>query len=58
MTTDAGSELSLGHSQAHAHELWPAAIQPHIATVCRFNGLPHIIHFSTGITTQLLLLLL
>jgi len=25
-------------AEAHAHGLWPVAIQPHAALVCRFNG--------------------
>jgi len=27
--------FSLGHSPSCAHELWPAAIQPYVALVCR-----------------------
>ena len=32
-----GLASSLGHSQACANGLWPAAIQPHVALVCRLS---------------------
>jgi len=34
-------------AQARVHGLWPVAIQPRIALVCRFNGLHPLIHANT-----------
>jgi len=41
LSSQTGPVYSLGRSQARDHGLWPVAVQPHEAPLCRLNS-PHL----------------